>query len=92
LEVATPTGPHEINHGFGGENKDTKVQEKTFENDIAVQAWNSFNPAARKVSQDNINAIFKNVKFNVKDKANVGNPRPALYDNSTGKSKPVKLN
>jgi hypothetical protein len=47
-EVGTPTVPHEINHGFGGENKDTKVEEKTFENDIAVQSQNSLQSSRQK--------------------------------------------
>ncbi|KAB2859612.1 MAG: hypothetical protein F9K09_01455 [Flavobacteriales bacterium] len=88
-EVVTPTVSHEINHGFGGENKDTKTAMPTTDNDIAVQGKNSSNPECRCVTQGNINAIFKNVSFNGGDKANVGNPRPQLYDNNTGGSRQV---
>ena len=89
-EIATPTVSHELNHGYGGENKDTQNSKKTSDNDIAIQSKNSKSPNNRKVTQSNINAIFKNVSFNGAQKTNVGNPRPQLYDKTTGKSKSVK--
>lgn len=74
---------HELNHGYGGENKDRKDNIILPENDIAIQSQNSANPAGRKVTQGNIDAIFKNVKFE-NGKGNVGNPRPQLHDKEKG--------
>ena len=90
-EAGTSTLSHELNHGYGGTNKDLPDGDETklFENDIAVQDKNSTNPSSRKVTQGNIDAIFKNVDFKGGKTANVGNPRPQLYDNTTGKSKSV---
>ena len=62
---------------------------KLIDNDISVQNKNSTDPSSRKVTQGNIDAIFKNVDFKGGKTANVGNPRPQLYDNTTGKSKSV---
>ncbi|MBL7896179.1 MAG: hypothetical protein JNK50_12865 [Bacteroidia bacterium] len=86
-EISTPTTAHELNHGYAGENKDKPKgdETKTDDNDIAVQAKNSKKPAERKVTQGNIDAIFKHVSFKEgSDKANVGNPRPQLYDKDKG--------
>lgn len=93
-EVGGLTLSHELNHGYGGENKDLPDGDETKlkDNDIAVQDKNSTNPSSRKVTQENINAIFKNVNFKNGKTANVGNPRPQLYDNTTGGSKSVSPN
>ena len=88
-EVSTPTVSHELNHSFGGKNKDSRRVLKTSENDIAVQSKNSLDPASRKVTQGNIDDIFRNISFKSGNKANVGNPRPQLYDNNTGESRTV---
>jgi RHS repeat-associated protein len=62
-EIDTPSASHEFNHGYAGEDKDTPKNNttKSASNDIAVQAKNSSNPAGRKVTQENINAIFNKV-------------------------------
>jgi len=86
-ELGNRTPEHEFNHGFGGTNKDTEDpndETKFSENDISVQSKNSKNPSNRKVTQENINAIFKNVSFNGKNKTNVGNARPDLFDKENG--------
>lgn len=83
------TFPHELNHGYGGESKDIKKGDPNYDtklpdNDIAVQDKNSSDPPARKVTQGNIDAIFKNVDFKGGKTANVGNPRPFLHDKDKG--------
>jgi hypothetical protein len=90
-EAGTSTLSHELNHGYGGINKDLPDgnETKLIDNDISVQNKNSTDPSSRKVTQGNIDAIFKNVDFKGGKTANVGNPRPQLYDNTTGKSKSV---
>jgi len=83
-EVGTPTPSHELNHGYGGIDKDRIDNTILSENDIAVQGNNSAAPANRKVTQGNIDAIFKNVDFKGGNKANVGNARPQLFDKEKG--------
>ena len=81
-EIGKQSPNHELNHGYDGEDKDNKNTDKGSDNDIAVQSKNSKSPKTRKVTQGNIDAIFKNVNFKGGNKANVGSARPFLYDNS----------
>ena len=73
---------HEENHGFAGENKDYLGVQNNTNPDIAVAQGDTNIPGQRKVTQANIDAIFKKVKFGKSGKANVGNPRPQKYDKS----------
>ncbi|MBI9035497.1 MAG: RHS repeat-associated core domain-containing protein [Bacteroidales bacterium] len=81
---------HELNHGFNGEDKDNDKGAKNGNPDIAVTRGNSTDPSLRRVTQDNIKAIFRNVSFNGGNKANVGNPKLFKFDkDSPGKFKQI---
>jgi hypothetical protein len=82
IEDGSNAVSHEINHGFGGTNKDNSNIKVNQNPDIAITRDNTDNPSSRRVTQDNIDAIFKNVSFKGGDKANVGNARPFKYDKS----------
>jgi RHS repeat-associated protein len=89
-DVGTPTIEHELNHGYGGVNKDNDHYIKSEENDIAVQGKNSKDLLNRKVTQENIQEILKNVTL-IGGKGDVGNPRPQLYDKDSEREfRPVK--
>ncbi len=82
-QIRTGSPTHEDNHGFGGINKDTEGETGYVllkDLDIAVQDKNTPVPGKRKVTQQMINSIFNNVKFDETGKGNVGTPRMLKYD------------
>lgn len=74
---------HEMNHGFGGENKDDIDYEVNVNPDIAVPRGKTTNPKSRSVSSGNIQKIFNNVSFNGTNTAKVGSARPYKYDKTS---------
>jgi len=75
---------HEANHGFAGENKDYLGVQNNTNPDIAVTQGDTNIPGQRKVTQANIDAIFKKVKFGTSKKADVGHARPQKFDKTNG--------
>jgi RHS repeat-associated protein len=71
---------HEENHGFNGINKDKSKVREDNNPDISVTQANTSDPSIRKVTQENITAIFNNVKFDKNGKGNVGHARPFKWD------------
>lgn len=83
IDDASNAVSHELNHGFGGLNKDNSTIRVNESPDIAVTRGNTDNPSSRRVTQGNIDAIFKNVNFNGGNKADVGSARPDKFDKNS---------